>query len=144
MEQRNAPDDSKSVSESSSSVSLLNLEKHRKPSTRVKMLETADGSVKSFHSDIAATGLGISLADAAHPTTGWVGQLAPPCASKLILPKSSTRHKLHPAPEFLQLIDAEELYEVSLPDTLPGPATLSGVRGAAEMGCWRAPPPSSF
>eukprot|EP00959_Pyramimonas_sp_CCMP1952_P408502 8561548-Pyramimonas_sp.AAC.1 len=69
MKQRNAPDNSESVSVSSSSVPLVNLEKYRQPATRVKMREAADGSLKSFDSNIAATDLRISLAEA-QPTTG--------------------------------------------------------------------------
>eukprot|EP00959_Pyramimonas_sp_CCMP1952_P271532 5676413-Pyramimonas_sp.AAC.1 len=47
---------------------------------RVKMLETADGSLESFDGNISATDLKIPLADAAEPTTDPVGQLAPLCA----------------------------------------------------------------
>eukprot|EP00959_Pyramimonas_sp_CCMP1952_P232590 4860775-Pyramimonas_sp.AAC.2 len=35
-------------------------------------------------------------------------------SSSSLMPESSTRYLLHPALEFLKLIDAEELYEVRL------------------------------
>eukprot|EP00959_Pyramimonas_sp_CCMP1952_P166859 3487379-Pyramimonas_sp.AAC.1 len=51
-------------------------------------------------------------------------------SSSLSMPKSSTMYSLHPAPEFLQLIDAEQLYEALVRAVNRQPSHRREARGA--------------